>query len=195
MKIFEPMYQMVMTWAKHKNAPWFLGVMSFAESSFFPIPVDVMLAPMVLAERHKAWVYALIATVTSVLGGIFGYVIGVFFFDTFGQQMLNLLHAHEKFASIQAMFQEYGIWVILLAGFTPIPYKVFTIASGVVGIAIAPFIVMSIVGRGARFFLVSALVYFGGDKIEETLQKRVEMIGWITLILVVLALFAYKYFH
>lgn len=193
MKVFEPMYHMVMRWAKHKNASWFLGGMSFAESSFFPIPVDVMLAPMVLAERNKAWFYAFVATVTSVLGGIFGYVIGVFFFDTFGQQMLDLLHGHEKFASIQEMFGEYGMWVVLLAGFTPIPYKVFTIASGVVGIAILPFIIMSLIGRGARFYLVAALVYFGGDKIEETLQKRVEMIGWITLILVVVALVVYKY--
>ena len=195
MKIFEPMYNMVMKWAKHKNASWFLGVMSFAESSFFPIPVDVMLAPMVLAERHKAWFYATIATVTSVLGGVLGYVIGMFFFDTFGQQMLDLLNGHEKFASIQAMFQEYGMWVVLLAGFTPIPYKVFTIASGVVGIAIIPFVVMSLIGRGARFFLVSALIYFGGDKIEETLQERVEMIGWVTLILIVVALFIYKSFY
>ena len=189
------MYLMVMEWAKHKNAPWFLGGMSFAESSFFPIPVDVMLAPMVLAERAKAWVYAFIATITSVLGGVLGYVIGVFFFDTFGQQMLDLLHAHEKFASIQEMFNEYGMWVVLLAGFTPIPYKVFTIASGVIGIAIIPFIVMSLIGRGARFYLVSALVYFGGDKIEETLQERVEMIGWITLVVVVVGLVAYKYLH
>ncbi len=195
MKLFEPIYSAILKWAKHPKAERYLAGVSFAESSFFPIPVDVMLAPMVLADKDKAWRLASITTVTSVLGGVFGYLIGAFFFDTYGAQMLDFLHAHEKFERIKAMFLEHGTLIILLAGFTPIPYKVFTIASGVMGVAFLPFVLLSLIGRGARFFLVAGLIRLGGDQLEETIHKKIEILGWATLVLVGVGLAAYLHFR
>ncbi len=195
MKLFEPIYLTILKWAKHPKAERYLAGVSFAESSFFPIPVDVMLAPMVLAEKQKAWRLAAITTVMSVLGGVFGYVIGAYFFDAYGDQLLTFLHGHEKFKSIQAMFIEHGTLIILLAGFTPIPYKVFTIASGVMGIAFLPFVLLSLVGRGARFFLVAGLIRLGGDALETTIHRKIEIIGWATLVVVIAAVTLYLQFR
>lgn len=194
MTLFEPIYSKILSWAKHKHAERYLAGISFAESSFFPIPVDVMLAPMVLADNDKAWRFATITTVMSVLGGMFGYMLGAFFFDTYGDQVLSYFHAHETFAEIQASYVKHGMAIVLLAGFTPVPYKIFTIASGVIGIAVLPFIAMSIIGRGARFFIVAGLVKMGGDKLESTIHKQVEWLGWGTLIIAVLGFVAYKLF-
>ena len=191
MKLFEPIYTTILTWAKHPKAQGYLAGVSFAESSFFPIPVDVMLAPMVLADKEQAWRLAAITTVMSVLGGVFGYLLGAYFFEAFGDQMLTFLHAHEKFENIKKMFIKHGTLIILLAGFTPIPYKVFTIASGVMGVAFLPFVLLSLIGRGARFFLVAGLIKLGGDKLEETIHKKIEIIGWVTLILVVVGVAVY----
>lgn len=191
MKLFEPIYTTLLGWAKHRFAERYLAVVSFAESSFFPIPVDVMLAPMVLAKPTRAWRLASITTLTSVLGGVFGYFIGVFFFDAFGERILDTFHAHEVFEKTKLQYAAHGVWIILLAGFTPIPYKIFTIASGVLGIALLPFIVLSIIGRGARFFLVAGLIRLGGDKLEATIHKQVEILGWlaVALVLIVVAVF------
>lgn len=193
MTLFEPIYSKILGWAKHRYAERYLACVSFAESSFFPIPVDVMLAPMVLADKSKAWRYAAITTVMSVLGGFFGYCIGAFFFDTYGAQMLDYFHAHEIFEQVQASYLEHGMAIVLLAGFTPIPYKIFTIASGVIGIAILPFLMMSLISRGARFFLVAGLVRLGGDKLEEAIHKQIEVLGWATLALVVTGFGVYKF--
>lgn len=143
-----------------------------------------MLAPMVLADKEKAWRLAAITTIMSVIGGMFGYLIGAFFFDAYGDQILNYFHAHDTFEAIKAKYAAHGILIILLAGFTPVPYKIFTIASGVLGIAFMPFVFLSLVGRGARFFMVAGLVRLGGDKLEETIHKQVELLGWGTLALV-----------
>ena len=192
MKLFEPIYSTLLKWAGHRHAERYLAGISFAESSFFPIPVDVMLAPMVLAKQHNAWRYALITTVMSVLGGMFGYFIGVFFFESYGTQLLDFFHAHEKFDAVKESYLEHGMLIVLLAGFTPIPYKVFTIASGVIGIAILPFVAMSAISRGARFFLVAGLVKLGGDKLEATIHKKIELLGWLTIALVAIGLVVYK---
>ncbi len=190
--LFEPIYSKVLALAKHKYSERYLAGISFAESSFFPIPVDVMLAPMVLAQPDKAWRLASITTVMSILGGVFGYLIGAFLFDSYGDEILNYFHAHDKFAQVQASYIEHGMAIVLLAGFTPVPYKIFTIASGVVGIAIFPFILLSLISRGARFFLVAGLVKLGGDKLESTIHKQIEWLGWGTLILAALAFTIYK---
>ena len=192
MKLFGPIYEKVLSWAKHKHAQRYLAGVSFAESSFFPIPVDVMLAPMVFAQRDKWWQLAAITTLWSVIGGMFGYLIGAFFFEAWGDQLLSYFDAHQTFTDIQAAYLEHGMIIILLAGFTPVPYKIFTIASGVVGVAILPFVVMSFIGRGARFFLVAGLIRMGGDKLESVIVERVEMLGWIALALVALAFGIYK---
>lgn len=195
MKIFEPIYSTLLAWAKHKNAERYLAGVSFAESSFFPIPVDVMLAPMVLADKSKAWRLASITTIMSVFGGVFGYVLGYYFFEAYGDQVLSYFHAHDTFESIKAKYAANGILIILLAGFTPIPYKIFTIASGVLGIAFLPFVMLSLIGRGARFFLVAGLIRLGGDRLEETIHKQVEFLGWGTLILVLSGGLAYYFLH
>ena len=194
MKLFEPIYTTILGWAKHKHAERYLAGVSFAESSFFPIPVDIMLAPMVLADKAKAWRLATITTIMSVAGGVFGYLIGSFFFEAYGDQILTYFHAHETFDLIKEKYAAHGVLIILLAGFTPIPYKVFTIASGVLGIAFLPFVLLSLVGRGARFFLVAGLVRLGGDKLEETIHTQIERIGWGTLALVAIGGALYYFF-
>ena len=184
MKVFEPIYTAILKLAKHKHAERYLAGVSFAESSFFPIPVDIMLAPMVLADKDKAWRLAAITTIMSVVGGMFGYLIGSFFFEAYGDQILNYFNAHDTFELIKDKYAAHGILIILLAGFTPIPYKIFTIASGVLSIAFLPFVILSLIGRGARFFMVAGLVKLGGDKLEETIHKKVDILGWVTLGLV-----------
>ena len=184
MKLFAPLYDLVIKWSRHRYAERYLAVLSFAESSFFPIPVDVMLAPMCLAERKKAWRYATIATVFSVFGGLAGYAIGVVGFDLI-EPWLRESHYWSAYESSTDWFDRYGLWVIFIAGFSPIPYKVFTIAAGVAALNPLLFFIASVVGRGARFFLVASLIVWGGDRLEDTLQKHVERIGWAVVIVIV----------
>ena len=183
MKIFGPLYEKVMQWSRQPRAEIYLGGVSFIESSFFPIPTSLMLAPMVMARRERAWWLAAVATITSVLGGLFGYLIGYFLFDQVGLRILEFYHLQDKFVEMQAWFDQYGIWLIFLAGLTPIPYKLFTITSGVLGLALIPFTIASLFGRASQFFLVAALVWWGGSKIEPVLDKWIEWIGWGVLLL------------
>ncbi len=192
MALFGSIYKRVIGWAKHRHASYYLSATSFAESSFFPVPVDVLLAPMVLAQREKAWWYASLATVTSVAGAVFGYYIGLFLFDQVAQPIIDFYHFQEKFIYVQELFRKYGVWIIFIAGFSPIPYKIFTITAGVVAMPLLPFILTSLVARGARFFLVAGLLYVGGEKIDAVLEKRVEQIGWATVVIIVLAITIYQ---
>lgn len=180
MKLFEPLYEMVMRWSRHRHAETYLGVLSFAESSFFPIPVDVMLAPMVLAQRERWIRLALIATVLSVLGGVAGYAIGYVLFDSL-EPWLRDSHYWGAYETSRQWFDEYGVWIVFVAGFSPIPYKVFTIAAGVAVLNLPGFIIASLIGRAGRFFLVAGLVRAGGQRFEDTLEKYVERIGWATV--------------
>ena len=182
--MFASLYDRVLEWSRHRYAERYLGVLSFAESSFFPIPVDVMLAPMCLADRKKAWRFASIATVFSVIGGVAGYSIGVVGFEML-EPWLAESHYWTAYETSREWFERYGVWVIFVAGFSPIPYKVFTIAAGVAAINLPLFVVASVIGRGARFFLVASLIVWGGDRLETTLQKHVERIGWAVVALVV----------
>ena len=192
MRIFEPLYSAILRWSAHRHAERYLAGVSFAESSFFPIPVDVMLAPMVLAQPHRAWRLAGITTVMSVIGGLFGYIIGAYFFEQYGNQILDYFNAHDAFLNVQSSYIEYGMIIVLVAGFTPVPYKIFTIASGVIGISVLPFMLMSLISRGARFYLVAGLIKLGGEKLEHTLHQKVEMLGWICLGLVILVIVLYN---
>ena len=177
MRLFGPLYDRVLQWSRHPHAERYLGAMSFAESSFFPIPVDVMLAPMCLADRSK-WVrFATIATVFSVLGGLGGYAIGWGMFEVI-EPWLRESHYWEAYMTARQWFDDYGVWVVFVAGFSPIPFKVFTIAAGVAALNLPAFFIGSLIGRAARFFLVAGLVKFGGDRFEATLRKYVERIGW-----------------
>lgn len=185
MKIFAPLYRKVIQWANHPHAEKFLGGVSFVESSFFPIPTSLMLAPMVLANRDRAWWLACLATVTSVLGGIFGYLIGYFLFEQLGKHILEIYHLEEQFITMKGWFDQYGVWLVLLAGLTPLPYKLFTITSGALGLGLIPFILASIVGRASQFFLVAGLLWWSGEKIEPILNKWIEWIGWGVLVVIV----------
>jgi len=186
MRIFSSLYDRVMAWSRHRHAPWYLGGLSFAESSFFPIPPDVMLAPMSMAEPRKAWWFAGLTTATSVLGGLLGYLIGLFAFELVTPLVSEGGRYAEPFAAAEAWFRAWGVWAIFIAGFSPIPYKIFTISAGVLHMALIPFLIASAVGRGARFFLVAALMAWGGERMESTLRTYVDRIGWIMVLLIVL---------
>lgn len=186
MKIFSPLYRRAMLWARHPRAPWYLGGMSFAESSFFPVPPDVMLAPMCLANPSKAWRFALITTLTSVLGGLLGYAIGHFALDA----LLPWLQQSRYWPAYQTSvewFGRWGVWAVFIAGFSPIPYKVFTIAAGALSMALLPFTLASFVGRGLRFFLVAGLMAWGGERMEASLHRYVDRLGWAMVAVIALA--------
>lgn len=183
-KLFSPLYDRVMRWSEHPHAPFYLGGLSFAESSFFPIPPDVMLAPMSLADPKKAWYFASITTLASVLGGALGYMIGLLAFDVV-EPLLKESGYYAKYLLAVEWFDVWGFWAVFLAGFSPIPYKVFTITAGVISMAFLPFVLASVVGRGARFFLVAGLMYWGGSRMEQSLRKYIDTLGWLMVILAV----------
>ena len=185
MKIFEPLYNLVFKWSQHRHAPKYLAGVSFLESSVFPIPVDMMLMPMAYSTPKQAWKLALITTVMSVLGGLFGYLVGLLAID-FILPILTQLNYVDKFTLAQNWYTEWGFWVTFVAGFSPIPYKVFTIAAGSMQMALIPFIVASLLSRGARFFLVAMLAAKLGPKFEPQIKKYIEWLGWLCVVLVVL---------
>ncbi|MDH3989704.1 MAG: DedA family protein [Gammaproteobacteria bacterium] len=182
MRLFGPLYERVIGWARHPHAERYLGGLSFAESSFFPIPPDVMLAPMCLADRSKAWRYATITTLTSLAGGIAGYAIGYFLFEAI-EPWMHEMGYWPAYLKGKEWFDSWGIWAVFVAGFSPIPYKIFTITAGVAVLNFPGFVIASLVGRGARFFLVAGLVVAGGQRMEEMIPKYVERIGWSVVLL------------
>ena len=190
--MFQKLYDKALLWSKHSHAPKYLCVLSFAESSFFPVPPDVMLAPMALAQPDKAFRFALLTTIASVLGGIFGYAIGYFLFDSI-EPWLQTTHYWESYLIAQNWFKEWGFWAVFVAGFSPIPYKVFTIAAGAMNMALLPFVLASIIGRGGRFFLVAMLLAAGGSKLESKLREYMDRLGWATVALVVIGAGVYKF--
>lgn len=186
MKLFSRLYDMALVWAAHRHAPRYLAALTFAESSFFPVPPDVMLAPMVLAKRQQAWRLAALTTASSVLGGMTGYLIGWLAFGAIEPALIQLGYA-EDLQATRAWFDEWGVWVVFLAGFSPIPYKIFTIGAGAASLAFLPFVAASLVGRAGRFYLVAGLVYLGGENMAEKLRQYVDVIGWATVVLLAIA--------
>jgi membrane protein YqaA with SNARE-associated domain len=186
-KLFEPMYDMALRWARHRHAVKYLGGLSFAESVFFPIPPDVMLAPMSLSQPDKAWRFALITTLASIFGGIAGYWLGYFAFDAWLAPIIESWDYTHKIETATQWFADYGVWVVFVAGFSPIPYKVFTTSAGFLQMAFFPFLIASAVGRGARFFLVAGLMRWGGAPMEAKLRQYVEVLGWAVVLLAVAA--------
>ena len=187
------LYDWVIRLAAHPRALPALGVISFLESSVFPIPPDVMLVPMVLANRTKAFRIALVCTVSSVLGGLLGYAIGYYFFETLGEWVVRTYGLQQSLAAFRAGFAEYGIWIILIKGLTPIPYKLVTIASGAAHFDLFTFVWASIVTRGLRFFLVAALLWRFGEPIRRFLEERLTLITWLFLIALVGGFVAFRY--
>jgi membrane protein YqaA with SNARE-associated domain len=190
LKFFSSLYDRVILWSRHRHAQRYLVALSFAESSFFPIPPDVMLAPMTLAQPHRAWRLALATTLASVLGGIAGYAIGWFAFDAI-EPWLREYGYWEQYQSATEQFAKWGFFAVLVAGFSPIPYKVFTIAAGALQLFLPLFIVASFIGRGARFFLVAGLLRWGGEAMERRLKQHIDTLGWVTVGCIAVALVIY----
>lgn len=179
------LYDWTIRLSGHRHAPWGLAVVSFVESSVFPIPPDVVLIPMVLSQRAKAWAYAAICTLASVVGGVFGYAIGYFLFDTLGQSILNFYGYEDAFASFAARYNDYGVWIVLVAGFTPFPYKVITIASGVTQLNFLVFMLASVVARGARFFIVAGLLWWFGPPIRAFIDRYFGLLSFLFMALLI----------
>jgi membrane protein YqaA with SNARE-associated domain len=175
---FAKLYQRCMIWARSRYAVHILALISFIESIFFPIPPDVMLAPMAMAKPERAVYYATITTVFSVLGGIVGYYLGVWAFPTLVEPFLQQMNYMDKYAIIHAWFDEWGFWVVFIAGFSPIPYKLFTVTAGLAGVGFLPFVIASVTSRGLRFFLVSILMAKGGPKLENFINDMLIRFGW-----------------
>lgn len=173
------MYDWCIQAADKPYALWILGIVSFAESSFFPVPPDAMLIPMAMAQPKRAWLYATVCTVASVVGGVLGYAIGALLYDSVGAWIIQLYGYGDKVEAFRASYAEYGAWIILLKGFTPIPYKLVTITSGFAGYSLPLFILFSVLTRGARFFLLAFLLNRYGPKAREIIEKRLGL--WATI--------------
>jgi membrane protein YqaA with SNARE-associated domain len=184
--MFRGLYKWTLRLAHHRHAVRSMAVVSFAESSFFPIPPDVVLVPVVLANRDRAYTIAAICTVASVLGGILGYFIGYALLETVGAWLIRLYGMAEGIESFQATFETYGAWIILLKGLTPIPFKLITIASGVAQFSFGIFLLTAAITRAFRFFLIAFLLKKFGEPVQEFIERRLNLIGWAVLIALVL---------
>jgi membrane protein YqaA with SNARE-associated domain len=192
-RVLKALYDWTMRLAAHRQAKWALAGVSFVESSVFPIPPDVMLIPMVLAQRARAWLIATICTVASVLGGLAGYAIGYLAFETVGRPVLAFYGYADPFAAFQARFNEWGFWWVAFAGLTPFPFKVITIASGVTALNLPIFILASVVSRGLRFFAVAALLWRFGEPIRDFIEKRLNLLFTLFMVLLIGGFVAVKF--
>jgi membrane protein YqaA with SNARE-associated domain len=183
--MFRKLYDWALRMAGHRHAIRYMGAVSFAESSFFPIPPDVMLVPMVLARRDQAYWIATVCTVTSVLGGMLGYAIGYFFWESVGVPVTNFLHIQAGVEGFRHNFEAWGAAIILLKGLTPIPFKLVTIASGLSGVNFPLFVLCAAVTRAARFFLLAWALKKWGEPVQAFIEKRLTLVSWIFLIALV----------
>lgn len=187
------LYDWTLRLAETRYALFALAVVAFIESSFFPIPPDVMLIPMILAARNRAFLIAGVCTIASVLGGGFGYWIGSALFDTLGQPILEFYGKTDKFDDFSARFNEYGPWAVLLAGVTPFPYKVITITSGATGLDFWVFMISSVVARALRFFIIAALLWKFGPAIRAFIEERFGLVATVGIVLLFGGFFAVRY--
>jgi membrane protein YqaA with SNARE-associated domain len=186
-------YRRVLALSASPYAPAWLAAIAFAESSFFPIPPDVLLIPMALARPERAWRLALICTIASVIGGALGYYIGYSLFDVIGVPLLHAYHYEAAFERFRQTYAQWGLWVILIKGLTPIPYKIVTIASGVAHFNFALFMAASIVTRGGRFFLVATLLHFFGEPVRIFIERRLTLVTSLVALGVVFGFVVLKY--
>jgi membrane protein YqaA with SNARE-associated domain len=187
------LYDWTMAKADHPRALWILAAVAFIESSVFPIPPDVLMIPMILAAPHRAWLIAAVATVSSVLGGMLGYGIGFFFYESLGQPILESLGKSDAMAAFNEQFNGVGFWAVLTAGVTPFPYKVITIMSGWTAMPLATFVVTSIIARALRFFVVAALLRSFGAPIRDFIEKRLGLVFTVFVVLLIGGFFLVKY--
>lgn len=191
--MLQRLYDWTLQLAGHRHALWALAAVSFIESSVFPIPPDIVIIPMVLADRRNAWKIAAVATVASVLGGLLGYAIGALLYESLGVWVIDFYGLEEKFALFQDNYLEWGGWIVAGAGFTPLPYKVITIASGVVAMNIPLFLLASVLSRGARFFLLAALLWYFGPPIKAFIEKYLPYLAFLGFALLLGGFLAIKY--
>jgi len=194
LKIFSALYAWTLKWAEHKLAPRILALLTFAESVFFPVPPDVLLAPMVLAKPNKAWYLATLTTTASVVGGVVGYALGYYMFEPWIQPLITELGWQGKFDQVVHWFEAWGVWVVFIAGFSPIPYKLFTLSAGLLQMAFIPFLLVSAIGRGMRFFLVAGIIKWGGEAMEHKLKQYIDIIGWLVVALIIVAFLIMHFF-
>ena len=187
------LYDWTMRMADHPRALWVLAIISFVESSVFPIPPDVLMIPLILAAPHRAWLIALIAMVSSVLGGMLGYAIGYFAFDQIGQPILESLGKGDAMSEFNTKFNDFGFWAVLGAGITPFPYKVITIMSGWTGMPVVTFIVTSIIARALRFFIVAALLWKFGAPIRDFIERRLGLMFILFIVILAGGFYLVKY--
>ncbi|MDQ2068313.1 YqaA family protein [Natronospira bacteriovora] len=192
MRPFSFLYRRVMRWSAHPHAPHYLAGLSFAESTFFPVPPDVMLAPMTLARPGRWLRLALITTIASVLGGVVGWLMGYFAMELV-MPMIEEASYRQAYELAREWFHDWGFWAVLLAGFSPVPYKIFTIAAGALALNLPLFVLASIIGRGGRFFLVAWLVSWGGPPVEARLKQHIDLIGWMLVCLCVLGFLIWRF--
>ncbi len=193
MRFLKDIYKWILQKAEHRNAKWYLSLVSFAESSIFPIPPDILLIPMALASKAQSLFYAFICTIFSVLGGILGYAIGYFFYNSLGIYIVEFYRLENSFSIFESYYKEFGILIVLGAGITPFPYKFITIASGVFGLNIFLFTIISIIGRGLRFYLIAILLYFFGKKIRLLIDRYFNILTIMFFILLVGSVFIIRY--
>jgi len=186
MKIFQPLYERAILWARHPRAPALLTFLSFIEAIFFPVPPELMLAPMCVAAPRRGFYYASLSLLGSMFGMFVGYAIGYYAIDL-AMPLIERMGYGGEFESIKQQAADNGFWLLLIAGFTPVPFKIFTLASGAVGMPLLPFFAGGAIGRGKRVFLVAGAIRLGGEKAEARLRKYIEPIGWGALVLLVLA--------
>jgi membrane protein YqaA with SNARE-associated domain len=187
------LYDWTMSLAARPKALHALGAVSFAESSFFPVPPDVLLIPMVIAQRHRAWLIASVCTAASVLGGILGYAIGYYLFATIGQAVIDFYGLQETAAKFHDWYRDFGLYVILIKGLTPIPYKIVTIMSGAAQFDIWVFIAASVITRGLRFFIVAGLLRQFGEPIRAFIERRLNLLFFLFLLVLIGGFVALKY--
>ncbi|WP_404402651.1 DedA family protein [Idiomarina seosinensis] len=191
MKLFSRLYDAVLRWTQHPRAEWLLAIISFTESVIFPIPPDVMLAPMSMTQPQRAWRLAGITTVASVAGGVLGYFLGYWAYDAIVIPAVEALGYEDKLQQVSVWFSDYGIWVVFIAGFSPVPYKLFTVTAGVMQMAFFPFVIASAISRGLRFYLVAWLLKTGGPTMAVKLRTYVDRIGWAVVIAALLGYLLY----
>ncbi len=191
MNIFGAMYDKTMAWSKHRFAHYWLCFVSFIEAIFFPIPPDVMLIPMAMSKPQKALTLAFYTALFSALGGMIGYAIGFYAFDWVQYYIVQWGYQSAWDTTI-SWFKQWGVVVVFLAGFSPIPYKIFTIAAGVMQMAFLPFVITAFISRAIRFVLVARLSAWGGKKFEAKIRKSIEAIGWAVVALAIVAYFILK---
>jgi len=194
MNLFRKLYDWTLEKSKDPKAPWFLAIISFVESSFFPIPPDIILIPMIIAKRAKAWFFAFICTISSVLGGVAGYLIGYFFYLTIGEFIIEFYSYQSEYSDFQTKYEgEIWLWFVFFAGLTPFPFKIITIASGALKINMISFVAIALVSRGLRFYLVATLLKFFGNYIKEYIDKYFNILTFVFFILLIGGFIFFKY--